>query len=90
MAGRDGATLTDAGAGTALASVNQMTGPIELTVAELAGYLYPRMSVDQLDGIVVRLPKLVAVGKRATGGRPLPTYDAAEIMDLHAPLTATA
>jgi len=44
------------------------------------------MSVDQLDGIVVRLPKLVAVGKRATGGRPLPTYDAAEIMDLHARL----
>ena len=86
MAGWDGATLTDAGAGTALASANQMTGPIELTLAELAGYLYPRVTHDQLDGIVVRLPKLEPVGKRATGGRPLPTYDAATIMDLHARL----
>jgi hypothetical protein len=76
--------LTDAGAGTALASVNQMTGPIELTLDELAGYVHPPMSREQLGRIVGQLPGLRPVGRRLSArGRPLDTYDAAEVLALH-------
>lgn len=54
-----------------------------MTLAEAADFLYPPVSRDQLARIAAQLPGLRPVGHRATGGRPLPVYDAVEIMDLH-------
>jgi hypothetical protein len=54
-----------------------------MTIAEAADFLYPPVSRDQLGRIVAQLPNFRPVGHRPTGGKPLPLYDAVELMDLH-------
>jgi len=64
-----------------------MPGPA-LTITEACAVLEPPMTVTQLRDIISALD-WQPVGYRHTGraGRPMPAYDAAEIMKLHAALT---
>jgi hypothetical protein len=57
-----------------------------MSLEEAAAFLYPPVSRDQLGRIVAQLPGLRPVAHRPTGGKPLPLYDAVEIMDLHSEL----
>lgn len=55
-----------------------------LTLAEAAAWLDPPLSYGQLAEIVHALPGLRPAGNRPTGrGRPVYTYDAGELMELH-------
>lgn len=58
-------------------------GVVKMTLDEAAAFLWPPVSRDQLGRVVAQLPRLRPVGQRPTGGRPVPLYDAAEIMELH-------
>jgi hypothetical protein len=61
----------------------------DLTLGEAAEWLDPPMTEEQLGVIIGKLPHLKAVGTRPrdkVAGRPPRTYDAQEIMRLHAAL----
>ena len=57
---------------------------VPMTLADLAGYLHPPVSENQLSRIIGQLPGLRPVGLApSTGGRPARVFDAAEVMELH-------
>lgn len=60
-----------------------------LTLAEAAALLEPPVTEYQLRHIIRQLPGITPAGVRRAGhiGRPEHTYDAGEIMRLHAALT---
>jgi hypothetical protein len=71
--------------GTAVA--NSLTGPVVMSLADLAGYLHPRVSEEQLRRIFAQLPGLNPVGTSPNSsgrGRPVDVYDAATVQEWHA------
>jgi hypothetical protein len=62
-----------------------------MTLAEAAAFLHPPVSARQLHQVVAALPQFRPVGTRArlpgsVGGRPVYTYDADQVIELHSAL----
>jgi hypothetical protein len=63
---------------------------VEMTLAELAGWLDPPMSVEQLEAAVTAIDLPPSGTRKQPRGRPARTWDAGLVIRLHAALVPFA
>jgi len=65
--------------------MSELTGPVGMTLDELAGFLRrPMVTKEQMARIFAQLPGMVPIGTRPSGGgRPIDVYDADHVIEWH-------